>query len=515
MIDAAAPGSRAPSEPLRIPRVTIDIAGSTLDTVHTAVLGSLRVRREASAPAACELVFEDPADAQRLELSLRLGAEVEVRVEGVAGSLFSGELLTVERVFAPDGTLQVTARCQDAAHRLRGDSRLRAFVDVSVAELARELAGEVELGVEADAEGPRLPRLVQDGRSSLEVLTSVTRAAGLWWQVIDGKVVLFGTEGIGRETEVEYGVDVLEAVVTTSALANRAGWRLMGWDPVSGSVKTGSSDADAAAPGARQAVSGGRIAVDTDHLDTLAGGLVADDAAVARSLRAVVQGDAAIFPGVRIVVRGLTSDASDPFLVLAADHVVDSFSGYVCTVTSEVPPHLRLRDHLERVPAREASSITLGEVLRIDDPEGRGRVRVALSAYDRIESEWLPVLALGAGEEKGLSLQPDVGDHVVVAHDARDPGRGVVLGGVRTTDGGEPAVGVVDGAVGVYGMRLPTGQSLRMAAANDTVVVVNQGGSKIELSEAGVLVHAEGDLVLEAPGHLLRLRAERIELEQA
>ncbi len=515
MTAAPAPGSRAPSEPLRIPGVTIDIAGSTLDAVHTAVLGSLRVRREASAPAACELVFEDPEDAQRLERSLRLGAEVEVRVDGVAGSLFSGELLTVERVFAPDGTLQVTARCQDVAHRLRGDSRLRAFVDVSVAELVRELAGEVGLGVEADAEGPRLPRFVQDGRSSLEVLTSVTRAAGLWWQVIDGKVVLFGTEGIGREIEVEFGVDALEAVVTTSALANRGGWQLMGWDPVSGSVKTGSSGADAAAPGARQAVTGGRIAVDTDQLDALAGGLVADDASVARSLRAVVRGDASIAPGVRIVVRGLTSDASDPFLVLAADHVVDSFSGYLCTVTSEVPPHLRMRDPLERVPAREASSITLGEVLRIDDPEGRGRVRVALSAYDRIESEWLPVLALGAGEEKGLSLQPDVGDHVVVAHDARDPGRGVVLGGVRTTDGGEPSVGVVDGAVGVYGMRLPTGQSLRMAAAKDTVVVVNHGGSKIELSEAGVLVHAQGDLVLEAPGHLLRLRAERIELEQA
>lgn len=513
---SAPPQSRhAASEPLRVPRVSISIAGSTLDVEHTAMLGSMRVRREASAPAACELVFEDPADVPGLERSLTLGAEVEVRLDGVAGSLFSGDLLTVERAFAPDGTLRVTARCQDAAHRLRSDSRVRAFVDVSVAELVRELAGDVGLGVEPGAEGPRLPRLVQDGRSSLELLTSVTRAAGLWWQVIDGRVTLFGAEGLGRETSVEFGADVLEAVVTTSALANRSGWRLMGWDPVSGSVMSGSSAADAAAPGAREAVAGGRIAVGVDHLDALASGLAADDASVARSLRAVLQGDATIVPGVRIVVRDLTPEASDAFLVLTADHVVDPFSGYLCTVTSDVPHHLRVRDRLDRVPAREASSITLGEVLRIDDPEGRGRVRVALSAYDRIESEWLPVLALGAGEAKGLTLQPDIGDHVVVAHDTRDPGRGVVLGGVRTTAGGEPAVGVVDGAVGVYGMGLPTGQSLRLAAAKDTVVVVNKGGSRIELSEAGVVVHAAGDLILEAPGHLLRLRANRIELEQA
>ena len=153
-------------------------------------------------------------------------------------------------------------------------------------------------------------------------------------------------------------------------------------------------------------------------------------------------------------------------------------------------------------------------MLRIDDPDGRGRVRVALSAYDGLESEWLPVLALGAGEAKGLALQPDVGDRVVVAHDSRDPGRGVVLGGLRTTDGGEPGVGVVDGAVGVYGLRLPTGQSLRLSADGDSVVVGNQTGSRVELTEAGIVVHAEGDLVLEAPGHLMRLQADRIELEQ-
>ena len=49
---------------------------------------------------------------------------------------------SVEHAFGADGTLQITARCQDAAHRLRADSQLRVFVDVSVAELVRELAVE-------------------------------------------------------------------------------------------------------------------------------------------------------------------------------------------------------------------------------------------------------------------------------------------------------------------------------------------------------------------------------------
>ena len=150
------------------------------------------------------------------------------------------------------------------------------------------------------------------------------------------------------------------------------------------------------------------------------------------------------------------------------------FGGYTCTVTSAPPDHLRLLRRLDEAPGREASAITIGEVLRIDDPDGRGRVRVALSAYDGLESEWLPVLALGAGEAKGLALQPDVGDRVVVAHDSRDPGRGVVLGGLRTSDGGRArasASSTVRSAC--TGCELPTGQFLRLSAGGDSLVVGN------------------------------------------
>ncbi|MGC5224696.1 phage baseplate assembly protein V [Micromonospora sp. DT81.3] len=510
------PAAVAAMGPHRVPGVTLRIDGDEIDAVGVALLAGIRVRREVSAPAACAITFEDPADAVALESILALGAAVEASVEGFSDALFTGEIVSVEQDFGADGTLQVTARCQDAAHRLRGDSQLRVFVDVSVSELVRELASGTGLDVDAPEEGPRIPRLVQDGRSALDLLTSVTRRAGLWWRVdASGSTIeLFGTGGAGEEVSVAYGETLLQATVTASSLANRSSWRVLGWDPVTGDVATGSADADTAAPGAREAVLGGAMTAGTTHLDALARGLAADDTAVGRSLRAVIEGDPAVAAGTTLVVDGLTSGASGSFVLLAADHVVDPFGGYTCTVTTTTPEHLRLLRRLDESPGREASAITVAEVLRIDDPDARGRVRVGLSAYDGLESEWLPVLALGAGETKGLALQPDIGDRVVVAHDSRDPGRGVVLGGLRTSDAGEPGVGVVDGAVGVYGLRLPTGQSLRLSADGDSIVLANQGGSRVELTAAGIVVHAAGDLVLEAPGHLLRLQADRIELEQ-
>ncbi|MCR2815100.1 phage baseplate assembly protein V [Microbacterium jiangjiandongii] len=515
MTDAA---SRAATGPYRAPGVALRIDGAELDAVGVALLSRIRVRREASAPAACALTFEDPAAVGALAEILTLGAAVQARVEGFSGELFTGEIVSVDHAFAADGVPEITARCQDAAHRLRRDSQLRVLVDVSVAEAARELASPAGLDIDAAEEGPRLPRVVQDGRSALDLLTSVTRHAGLWWRVDPSgrTLALFDDDhGVGEEVSVVYGQTLLQATVTVSALGNRSGWRVVGWDPVTGEVATGSADADPVATGATAGVYGGAMTAGPAHLDALARGLTADDRAASRSLRAVVHGDPVIGPGTTLVVEGLPAATSGSFRVLAADHVIDAFSGYTCTVTTAPPGHLRLLRRLDTASGPEAAALTIAEVLRIDDPDGRGRVRVALSAYDGLESEWLPVLALGAGEAKGLALQPDVGDHVLVAHDIRDAGRGVVLGGLRTTDSGEPGVGVVDGAVGVYGLRLPTGQSLRMSAAGDRIVIGNREGSRVELSDAGVIVHAEGDLVLAAPGHLLRLRAGRIELEQA
>ncbi|GAA1957175.1 phage baseplate assembly protein V [Microbacterium deminutum] len=508
--------SAVASGPTRIPGVTLRVDGAEVDSERVALLAGIRVRREASAPAACALTFEDPADAEALENLLALGASVEASVDGFSDVLFTGEIVAVDHAFGSDGILQMTARCQDAAHRLRFDSQLRVFVDVSVAELVRELASAGGLQVSAPDEGPRIPRLVQDGRSALDLLTSVTRRAGLWWRVdrSGNTLELFDEAGTGDEATVVYRETLLQATVTASSLSNRSGWRVMGWDPVTGDVATGTASGQAAGPGATEAVLGGAMTAGSAHLDALARGLAEDDGTVGRSLRAVVEGDPTLDPGTSLIVEGFTRAASGTFLLLTTDHVIDAFGGYTTTVTTTPPDHLRLLRRLDESPGRESAAITIAEVLRIDDPEGRGRVCVSLSAYDGLESEWLPVLALGAGESKGLALQPDIGDRVVIAHDSHDPGRGVVLGGLRTSDGGEPGVGVVEGAVGVYGLRLPTGQSLRMSADGDSIVVANKGGSRVELTETGIVVHAAGDLVLEAPGHLLRLQADRIELEQ-
>ncbi|MDQ0373840.1 contractile injection system protein, VgrG/Pvc8 family [Cellulomonas humilata] len=512
--------------PVVVPRVELRLGGSVLADDTARLLQTVRVRREVSSPAACSLEFVGTRDGELDSVldGVEVGAEVVLSLDAWPDTLFHGEVVTLEHCYRSDGSATLVVRAQDRAHRWRQDSQLRVFVDVTVAGLVEEVAGEIDLGVDAADDGPRWPQVVQDGRSTLDLVTDLCARAGLWWQVDpDGdEVRIFaageGAPDAGPAVELTRGENLLEAEVTLSAIGVHDSWRVTGWDPVTGEVadetnQTSEVDLDAVGSVASSGgVRGGTSTAGADHVAAHAGALTAQDAGRSRSLRAVVRGDVHLIPGVTVTVDGVAAQAAGDYVVLTADHVIETVGGYTCTVSTAPPPHLRLGAGRPDTVGR--SWTTPAEVLRVDDPDERGRVRVALSAYDGLESDWLPVLSLGAGESKGLTVQPDVGDHVLVAHDVADPGRGVVLGGVRSSAGSEPAAGVSDGSVGAYALQLPGGQVVRLSGATDLVRLGNAAGSQLDLDENGVHLTSVGNLVLEAPGKTITLRANRINLER-
>lgn len=501
-------------EALVVPAVGIRLAG---DDVACDQLASVRVRREAGAPAACELRFEDPTGAGLDEMVDHLvpGHEVELRVGDEVGVLFRGDLLTVEHHYAPGGLRQVLLRAQDRSHRWRQDCRVRAFVDVTVGDLIEEVAGEAGLTAQIEDPGPQWPRFLQDGRSTLELITDLTERAGLTWHVdAEGTRVRVAAAGSGRGEPValDYGDELLEATVRLTAMAAHDSWRATGWDPVTGDLIDEQVGVDLPADAVGNVtlaagVRSGALFADEGHAEHAARALAVRSLDNARSLRALVHGDPRLEPGVRVRVGGLADATSGEYVLTSADHLVDAVGGYLCVISSAHPP-------ATTVTSREFAHTTLADVVRVDDPDARGRVKVVLLGLDGLESEWLPVLALGAGSDKGLTCQPDVGDRVVVAHQPQDPGRGVVLGTLRTEAGSEPGTGVSGGTVGTYAMRLPGGQQLRLTADQDEVSLTNGTGSLITMDASGTRLHSVGDLVIEAPGRRITLRANAIDMER-
>ncbi|HSP61009.1 MAG TPA: phage baseplate assembly protein V, partial [Ornithinimicrobium sp.] len=151
---------------------------------------------------------------------------------------------------------------------------------------------------------------------------------------------------------------------------------------------------------------------------------------------------------------------------------------------------------------------------RVDDPEGRGRVQVRLVAYPDLVTGWAPVLSAGSGPGKGLVALPDAGDTVLALLPGGDPAHAVVLGALlgaeRTHDADEPGP-----RGGRYSMQTPGGQRIVLDGHARSLVLSDGHGSLVEMGPDVLRVSAATDLVLEAPGHALTVRARTVDFEEA
>ena len=495
---------------LPLPAVWLDGEELTGEALRT--LGPLRIRQEASAPAVCELELDFTGSMPRPAR----GMAVRVRLEGAGADVFSGEVVALGHRLGPDGIHRVRLRCFDRGHRLRQTSAVTAHTDVSVAGLAEALAGRHGLEVTAAEPGPTWPRVIQQGESDLELLSRLVDEAGLWWQV-QREVLRLQRWEAGEEHEVTWGIDLLEASVDSDATAAATTVRALGWDPVERDVwdavvnssGAGSPAADGDLVGGEGLLTlAGRVYASTRHAEAQAQSDLDARTGAAGIIRAVVRGDLRWRPGVHLRLADQPADIAGPYLVRTVEHLVDSSTGYVCVLSSRPAPR-------PTRPVAGGTAFTLAEVIEVDDPDRAGRVRVGLPAFDDVESEWLPVLSLGAGEGKGLLCQPDTGDTVLVLYAADDPGRGVVLGGLFADHLPGDAAGVTGRAVRRFGWNTADGQRLLLNRDGDAVTIGNGAGSMIEITKDAVRLHAEADLTIEAPGKKLTIRANTVDFERA
>jgi phage baseplate assembly protein gpV len=207
-----------------------------------------------------------------------------------------------------------------------------------------------------------------------------------------------------------------------------------------------------------------------------------------------------------VTLAGVSEAFTGRHVLTRVTHTVDDERGFVSTIETE-PPRLGTR--------RTASVVTEAIVTQVHDPERRGRVKARLPGYFDVETDWMPVVTLGAGSGKGLQVQPDVDDTVLVLLAHEDPAEGIVLGGLYGLRDVPDAAGVVGGAVRRFQLRTPGGQFVRLDDEHGSVLVEDRSGSRLELTPGRVTLHAAADLEIAAPGHRVVIRGRAIDFESA
>lgn len=477
---------------------------------HDALTG-WRLAQSLSQPSSCELQFSDPVLAELTDLCI--GARVMLD-GGDNAILFDGEISMVRREKGVAGAGRLVVCASDKLERLRRRQATAAHPAALLSETVSSIAGEIGLAVESYGADCQLPLKIQWGASDLDWLTNICAAYG-HYLYLDGDVLkMMSLEGDGASVELDIDEDVFNVAIDADAVGLRTEATAYGWNPLTGDAVNGTAmdfsldvarvwrGAPAEIKEVARDLTGGASALGENAVSAFVSADLDRAAKRAHRISAEVEGDTRLRPGVRVLLKDRRDEFADEFVLTQAVHSYAAESGYVCEISSAPPP-----DPTKIV----GPAISLGVISDTDDPQNAGRVRVALTAFNELQSDWLFVCSLGAGAGKGFIVQPEVGDQVLVAFAGNNPAQGVVLGGIFGAH--HPH----DGDVGSsrprpISLRTADGQLLRLDDHAGAARLQSRGG-ELSLDPAGVVLRADADLRIEAPGRRITITADKIDFK--
>ncbi len=500
-----------------LPELIISLGRSRLSPAETSALISVDVRAVLGSPAQCQLTFQaDSVFAGARELAPATGDALKVEIAGSPQPLFTGDVTVVERSYAADATRLLRLRAYDALHRLRKRQSTRLLDATDLSSLATTLCEGTGLNVRASPEpvGP----VYQCGRSDLAVLAECCARAGRYPVVVGNQLLLLPLSGEddGEPLLLELGANLHSAELEVSQEPAFRSVDVSGWHPD-----------PAAAVRARATENNARAQVRANPVPALVGGggplhrrneLFAGRPAAEALAQAeldirsasevtaelVADGDPTLRPGRRIRLRGVAGEFEGRYTVCAAAHKLDR-TGYETAVSTRPPGPS---------PDRAADITTLGLVTDTDDPQQLGRARVSLPAYPDLVTGWSPALVAGAGADKGAVILPAVGDQVLMLLLAADPANAVILGGLYGSQ--QPPGTQLPGAGGArYTVRTADGQQLTLDGEAHNLTITDGHGSTVEMGPELLRISSATDLLIEARGKAMRIRARTVDFEEA
>jgi len=140
------------------------------------------------------------------------------------------------------------------------------------------------------------------------------------------------------------------------------------------------------------------------------------------------------------------------------------------------------------------------------DPEGESRVQIRIGAEETGETRelWARLVAAGAGDDRGVSFRPEIGDEVAVVFEDGDPRRPLLLGGLWTS--ADPPPDEVGGGRRAIVSR--SGIRIEFDDDDDQLTISTPGGNTVRLRDT------EGDCMIgDSNGNTIRLDSDGITIE--
>ncbi len=511
--------------PALLNHVHLEIDGQLHDELVVDLV-ALTVESSLHLPDSATLVLHDSRlhwiDQQVLEPGKSL--KIKANTDGKDHLVFDGEIVGLEPAFGLDA-VRLVVRAFDRLHRLSRGRKVRSFVNVTDADVAKKLAGEAGLGFNGKA-GPVHKYLFQNNETNLEFLRK--RAAALGFVVyVDGKTLHFTEpKADGPSVDLQWPATLTEFHPCLTTVDQVTGTIVRGWDPekkqeVVGRAKTNEGGPEVGVkPGgslAEQAFGGNatnqgaHIPVrDQASADALAKALAGEHASRFIEAEAVCAGNPQILAGSPVKISSLGTRFSGTYLVTSCRHEYGEDKSFKTHFSVSGQNPSTLLSLLASTSPPTHTGLAIAIVTDNNDPQSLGRVKVKFPwlASDQA-SFWSRVVSIGAGADRGISFLPEIEDEVLVGFEQGDIHQPYILGGLWNGVDKQPkdAKDAVSGSkVQKRVIQTRVGHKLLF---DDTdggggIEIVDKNGNSIKLDTGSdkLTITVKGDATIDAKGNV-------------
>jgi phage protein D len=345
--------------PVYNPRPVVAIDGQRFERVDELLL-ALDMREQEGGLSALELRFSNIASdadggagyAFEDESEIKLGSTVTVATGDLSDpqEIFRGVITGLEAEFLESAPPELVVLAEDRLQQARMARRTAVYRDMSVADIARQMARRLSLQPQVNGLGATSGTWVQLNESDLAFLRRLLRQLDADVQIVADRLEVAPVSAVQRRVIAMELFQDLRSVRFIADLSHQVTEVTSGgWNPVTGQSVSGRGEGSHLGPGRgrrgatllRQALGArsehvGHIAVTTD---AEAQGLA--DAVFDQRARGFVtaEGTAAGHPAIRVgshlQLRGVSARFENSYYVVRTHHRYDLQGGYMTDFTAE------------------------------------------------------------------------------------------------------------------------------------------------------------------------------------
>jgi len=485
------------------------------------------------------LRFSDPLGIVLTKASISIGSVVELSAQLAKSEnpvkLLVGEVTALEVELTQAG-MHTIVRGLDKSHRLFRGTRVATYAKMTASDIVKKVAGRAGVAVKAEASGPVLEHVTQDGVSDWEFLRRLATETGAVLSMTDDKLEFVkatpATEAPAGRASPRSNPLVLEPTLNLVSLRGTLTSNgqvptveVRGWDPaqkravVAGKSATTLSASLTATPVSlaqkfdsppyvasipsitQQRVATAAAASLSDHV---AGGFA--------ELEGVARGNPKLRAGTAVQLTGVGEAFAGRYVLSSTRHDFSAEQGYLTSFVVSNTSERSLygtTSGAQRNGRPKISGVVPALVTNIQDPEKLGRVKVKMPWLDEaFESTWARPVLPGAGAGRGMVVLPEVNDEVLVAFGQDDFQNPYILGGLYNGKDkpDKPWADHIDGGAGKIKRRAWASRKGMCVEFFDTdgqekvQVTSNSGAQRITLLQTtkGIEIVSEGPIEITA-----------------